>query len=129
MAGLRAHLFERLVIAVANGQQELAEGPLYVAVAAGAENGRHAVLARQRLRLGELLQGLGDGVVDTLGEVLKGAGDFLLDELAQVVLRQLVGDAGLNERLAVVVIHVDALAGLLAEIGFLELEEHRRVLG
>jgi len=71
-----------------------------------------------------LLKRLGDGFVEAPGEAFEHAADLLFDQGAQVVALDDFGDALLDEGLGVGLFDIDAFAGLLAEVGFFELDEH-----
>jgi len=109
-------------------QEPVAEIALGVAFAAGAEEGGYGVLATQGLGSCNLLDGLGDLVVERLGKRLQRQGQLLFDELANRVALHGLGDALVDEGFGLLLVgNVNALADGFAEVGLFELNEHRKI--
>ena len=83
-----------------------------------------AFLLDLRLGRGELLERVGDGVVEALGERLEHAADLLLHELAERIALDGLGDAALDEIVGIAGRDVDAFADGFAAGRLLELDEH-----
>src|SRR5262249_20658897 len=98
-----------------------------VACAAVAEERWDGASTAFGLGVGHLLDGFGDLVVQAFAEQVQGRRELPFDELADRVALDGLGDALVDERFGVRLVHIDALAGGLAEIGFLELDEHQWV--
>ena len=97
---------------------------LRIAAAAGAEDGRHGVLAGLALGVGELLEGLGDDGVEAAGEAGQGVLHGLGHQRRDRVVADGAGDAAGDELSGFRLGDVDAFAGLLAEEVFQKFDEH-----
>ena len=105
-------LFEVAAVIASTGQQPVAERFARIAVAAGAEDGRHRVLAGQPLGLAELFQRFVDDGVQAAREAGQGALHRLRHQRRDRIVADHLGDAAGDELPGFRLGDVDAFPGL-----------------
>jgi hypothetical protein len=109
-------LFEVAAVVAGDSEQPVAEALLGVALADVAEDDPLAILVRQVLGGGKLLEDLGNELVEAFRDAGEDGIDAAGDGAAEWVFGDGAGDAGGDEGLGVLLVQGEAFAGLLAEV-------------